>query len=212
MNWLYRPSELLSYYYKISKIKIENRKNKRQTRKYEATNPIFIIEQRDITSREKLIKEIKTQLLPLKIITIHDSKLRIHKVQKIIALFASEYTIYLNNSVQEANTNWWHSWLSQEKKKNTKWPRLLYSVEFIHIYEEDIYYKIHLEKSLVKKFPGLDFCRQATCAYRPILSTCLASPLVSFLQTLHVLSTHPSSTYCPSTINLICSQKNKKSS
>ena len=58
---------------------------------------------------------------------------------------------------------------------------------------------LQLEKSLVKKFPDFDFSKHATCTYLPNLSTCLSSPLVSFLHTLHVLSTQPSSTYCPST-------------
>ena len=58
---------------------------------------------------------------------------------------------------------------------------------------------LHIENNLVKKFPDLDFSRHATWAYLPNLSTCLASPLVSFLHTLHLLSTQPSSTYAPST-------------
>jgi hypothetical protein len=52
----------------------------------------------------------------------------------------------------------------------------------------------------VKKFAGFGFSKHATCAYLPSLSTCLGSPLVSFLQILQVLSTHPSSTYSPSTV------------
>ena len=59
--------------------------------------------------------------------------------------------------------------------------------------------EVHPPKSLEKKFVGLAFSAHATCMYLPSLSTCLGSPLVSFLQTLQVLSTQPSSTYSPST-------------
>jgi hypothetical protein len=60
-------------------------------------------------------------------------------------------------------------------------------------------YIVHLAKILAKKFAGFGFSKHATWAYLPSLSTCLGSPLVSFLQILQVLSTQPSSTYCPST-------------
>ena len=60
--------------------------------------------------------------------------------------------------------------------------------------------EVHLPKSLEKKFVGFEFSAHATCIYLPRLSTCLGSPLVSFLQTLQVLSTQPSSTYSPSTV------------
>lgn len=59
--------------------------------------------------------------------------------------------------------------------------------------------ELYLEKSLEKKFVDLDFSKHATWTYLPRLSTCLGSPLVSFLQILQDLSTQPSSTYCPST-------------